>query len=115
LSRDKFTVVLTGPARADFADLFDWTIEKFGQRQADRYSEIVEAAIEALSSSVLPPGAKKRNDIGLGVHTLHVARRGRNARHVVVYRQEKPDQILVLRILHDSMDIAQHLPSNDDS
>jgi toxin ParE1/3/4 len=47
--------------------------------------------------------------------TLHVTRRGRKGRHVVLFRMEdmKNNVIEVLRILHDAMDFARHLPLPD--
>ncbi len=44
--------------------------------------------------------------------TLHVARRGRAGRHLVVYRiggTEDPSIIEVIRLLHDSMDLSRHV------
>ena len=45
--------------------------------------------------------------------TLHVARRGRTGRHLVVYRTGTPAVdppiVEVLRLLHDSMDLSRHI------
>ncbi len=54
-------------------------------------------------------GARQREDIGPGIRTLHVARKGRKGRHLVVFRVASPpnEQVIdVLRLLHDSMDLA---------
>jgi len=43
---------------------------------------------------------------------LHVAPQGRKGRHLMVFRtHEQGGVIEVLRILHDSMDLARHLDS----
>ena len=58
--------------------------------------------------------ARRREDIGLGIRTLHVARRGRKGPHLVVFRVAPPpnEQVIdVLRLLHDSMDLPRHLPA----
>ena len=62
------------------------------------------------------PGVKARPEIGKDLFTLHVARNGRRGRHIVLFRAE-PDpgrhRIDVLRILHDSMDLASHVPVDE--
>ena len=55
-----------------------------------------------------------REDIGLGISTFHVARHGRKGRHFVVFKVAPQQTIEVLRLLHDSMDLARHVsPGND--
>ena len=56
-------------------------------------------------------GSKPRDEIALGIRTLHVARHGRKGRHFVVFRVADEDVLDVLRLLHDSMDLARHLPA----
>lgn len=59
-------------------------------------------------------GANVREDIGPGIHTLHVARQGRKGRHFVVFRPAPEQTIEVLRLLHDSMDLARHMSADND-
>lgn len=50
------------------------------------------------------------------MYTLHVARQGRKGRHFMVFRVgRKPGREVIegLRLLHDSMDLQQHLPTDD--
>jgi hypothetical protein len=51
-------------------------------------------------------------DIGANLHTLHVGPRGR---HIILFRTAHMPggAIDVLRILHDAMDFARHLPVED--
>jgi toxin ParE1/3/4 len=51
-----------------------------------------------------------RDEIGAGIRTLHVARQGRKGRHFVAFSVTEGHIINVLRLLHDSMDLAKHLP-----
>jgi len=44
---------------------------------------------------------------------LHVARRGRRGRHFIVYRCIDGETIDVIRILHDSMELARHFSGED--
>jgi toxin ParE1/3/4 len=70
-------VRLAANAELDFSEIITWTIENFGERQADIYAEALTLAIEALHDGPQQLGAEARDDIGLGIRTLHVARRGR--------------------------------------
>ena len=102
-------VRLAARAELDFSEIITWTIENFGERQARTYVETLSLAIEALHDGPEQLGAKVRDDIGPGIRTLHVARQGRSGRHFVVFREAKDQYIDVLRLLHDSMDLARRL------
>ena len=75
---------LTKTAESDYQNIIVWTLRKFEDLQARIY-----------------------------VFTLHVARGGYSGRHFVLFRVG-PDQhkrhIEVLRLLHDAMDLTQHIP-----
>lgn len=105
-----WTVRLASQAEIDFADILTWTAQTFGEMQADTYAETLALAIEALNEGPNPPGAKARDDIEQGIRILHVARHGRNGRHFVVFREAQRQCIDVLRLLHDSMELARHIP-----
>lgn len=109
-------VRLTAQAEADVAGILEWTAGQFGDTQAHRYAETLTSAIEALSEGPDAPGAKLRNEIARGLMTLHVARKGHRGRHFLLFRVSREagrEVIDVLRVLHDAMDLAQHLPSLD--
>ena len=111
--RRRWAVRLASAAEADFAQIVRWTAGQFGPRQARIYARTLSLAIEALSAEgpeVL--GFLGRDDILAGVRSLHVARKGRKGRHLVVFRVQSVDEtpvIEVLRVLHDAMDLRQHL------
>lgn len=109
-----WTVRLSAQAEMDFADILAWTAENFGEFQADTYAETLTLAFEALYDGPDPLGAKARDDINPGLRSLHVARQGRSGRHFVLFRQAHDLCIDVLRLLHDSMDLARHLPPGND-
>ncbi|MGV0986390.1 MAG: type II toxin-antitoxin system RelE/ParE family toxin [Limnohabitans sp.] len=97
-------------AEHDLLDALVWTTDQFGALQADEYLETLTLALEALTDGPNIVGSKVRDDIGLGIRTLHVARLGRKGRHLVVFRMADGQSIDVIRLLHDSMDLAKHLP-----
>jgi len=69
-----------------------------------------------LRSGPETPGVKRRDEIGKDVCTLHIARDKRRGRHFILFRvrrEEQPPRIEVLRILHDAMDLARHLPGRE--
>ena len=70
--------------------------------------------IEALTDGPEVLGAKAREDIAPGICTLHVARQGRKGRYFVIFRQAKERTIDVLRLLHDSVDLARHISDGND-
>ena len=107
-------VRLADQAELDFLDITTWTAENFGARQADEYSETVMLAIEALTDGPEILGAKEREDIAPGICTLHVARQGRKGRHFVIFRKAEGRTIDVLRLLHDSMDLARRISDGND-
>jgi toxin ParE1/3/4 len=105
-----WAVRLAEKAEHDLLDALVWTTDQFGALQADDYLETLTLALEALTEGPNIVGSKVRDDIGLGIRTLHVARLGRKGRHLVVFRMADSQTIDVIRLLHDSMDLAKHLP-----
>jgi len=107
-------VRLAQQAERDLLGITLWTLESFSAQQAEIYAETLSLAIEALHDGPEVLGVTVRDDLGLGVRTLHVARQGRKGRHFVVFRAAPEQTIEVLRLLHDSMDLARHLPYAND-
>ena len=110
--RRRWTVRLTSAAVADFQRIVRWTAGQFGARQAQTYARTLSLAIEALTQGPETLGARARGDMAPGLRSLHVARGARKGRHVVLFRVRAVDQtevIEVLRVLHDAMDLPQHL------
>jgi toxin ParE1/3/4 len=105
-----WAVRLAEKAEHDLLDALVWTNDQFGALQADEYLETLTLALEALTDGPNIVGSKVREDIGLGIRTLHVARLGSFGRHLVVFRMADGQAIDVIRLLHDSMDLAKHLP-----
>ena len=107
-------VRLTDQAELDLLGISTWTAENFGPRQAEQYIETILKAIEALMDGPETLGTTAREELAPGIRSLHTARHGRKARHFVVFRVADDQVLEVLRLLHDSMDLARHLPKVDD-
>lgn len=111
-----WTVRLSAVAEADFRQILDWTAENFGSAQARTYADSLSAALQDLAAGPAIIGVKARPEIAADIKTLHVARQGRKGRHFVMFRVVSVDGqnfIDVLRLLHDSMDLKRHLPSDE--
>ena len=107
---------LTATAEADFRGILRWTEDRFGTMQAREYAQTLALAMAALTEEPALAGVKERADIRKGTYTLHVAREGRRGRHFVMFRVgagREPHSIEILRLLHDAMDLPQHLPGAD--
>lgn len=104
-----WSVRLTHQAERDVEAILAWTEERFGVLQAEAYMDVLALAVEALLAGPDVAGARKRDDILPGIRVLHVARHGKRGRHFLIFRESEDGQIDVLRVLHDSMDLARHL------
>ena len=103
-------------AQADLDDIFDWTTRRFGAAQAELYGLTLLTALDTLENGPRIIGVKKRDDIGRGMQTLHVALNGRRGRYFILFRaasEGKQDVIHVLRILHDAMDLPRHFADDE--
>ena len=106
----RWRIRLSTAAAVDFKGILLWTRTRFGEEQAVTYERALTETLGSLAEGPTAPGAKARFDIGPGVHTLHVSRIRRRARHVVLFRVVDEHRVEIIRILHDSMDLASHLP-----
>ena len=114
--KPRWTVRLTSSAERDFTQIVAYTAREFGARQAQTYLRTLSAALEAPSGGPAIAGVARRNDIGPGLMSMHVARLGRKGRHFVIFREQCGDDgpvIEVLRLLHDAMDLARQLPHDE--
>lgn len=111
-----WTTRLSAAARNDFDEIVDWTVDQFGSAQATAYAQALAALISELDAGPSQAGVKERPELGKGMFTLHIARRGRKGRHFVVFRIiDQREKILeVLRFLHDAMDLPRHLPASEE-
>ncbi len=108
----RWTVGLAQQARQDFSSILHWRTEHFGRRQARDYGATLRSALKALADGSGIIGCRFHEELGPGILSLHVARQGRKGRHFILLRANAETKTIeVLRILHDSMDLARHLDS----
>ena len=106
----RWKVGLAQQARQDFSSILHWTAEHLGRRQALDYDATLRGALMALADGPDIIGCRFREELGTGILSLHVARMGRKGRHIILlHANTETKTIEVLRILHDSMDLARHV------
>lgn len=99
----------TKAADRDFARILRDSEQKFGRAQAEIYQRTLRAAFDELEGGPEVLGSQSKAAVRPGLRTLHVARNNCSGRHMLVYAAQKHNVILVLRILHDAMDLARHI------
>ncbi len=106
----RWRIRLGDEAEKDFARILKHTKDKFGDRQFEIYRATLSDALAALEAGADVLGSVARDEILSNLRTLHVARKGRRGRHFIMYRAAAGQVIEVVRILHDAMDLARHIP-----
>ncbi len=82
-------------------DIGRFTAEKWGKRQRDKYLKQLEEAFRILARQ--PEIGREADDIKPGYKKFS------QGRHIIFYRAGTESKIVVIRILHNSMDVDQHL------
>lgn len=97
-------------ALRDIEDVLAWTREQFGDRKLAEYEELIRAALADVAANPDDPHARRRPEIHPDARTFHLARRGKRARHFLLYRVAADGHVDVGRLLHDAMELKRHLP-----
>lgn len=96
-------VRISALAERDIEHALEWTRRNFGERQHDRYCELIRDAI--LSVAERPDLARARPELHPDARTFHIARRGKPARHLLLLRVAPDGVVEIARFLHDGMDL----------
>ena len=92
--------ILSPAAQADLESIWDYTVTHWGETQAEDYTRKLREACEALSKGKLV--SRSAEDIRQGYRKVAVGS------HVMFFRPQS-GVLVVIRILHQSMDVARHL------
>jgi len=92
---------LTVAARKDIIEIGRFTTEKWGVRQRNKYLKQLDDAFHLFARQ--PEIGKPADDIKSGY------RRFSQGSHVIFYREGVDSKIVVVRILHSSMDVERNL------
>ena len=91
---------LSPAAQSDVAEIWDYTVEKWGPDQAEAYMRRIKMAVLAIATDSCL--GRSCNEIGSGYWKYLVGS------HVLFYKVGQ-DGIDVIRILHSQMDFERHL------
>lgn len=103
--------------RRDIQEVVAWSEDKFGASAADRYGLLIRQALRDVLEEPTGPGAKVRPDLAPHAYVYHLmfsrervaGERVKAPRHFVLYRY-MDEKVEFARLLHDSRDLARHLP-----
>jgi toxin ParE1/3/4 len=95
------TLEFTPAALSDLRSIREYTLEKWGPRQEQKYLESLWAKFESILAN--PEKWRGRDDLFPG---CQIASEGR---HVILFRLQART-LQIVRILHSSMDFEQHIP-----
>ena len=91
----------TNEAVKDLEEIWSYTKQKWSLEQADRYYNLFIDEIEFVSSN--PLHGRSIDYIEEGYRSTKVKS------HLAFYKQHKDDTILIIRILHQSMDCEKRM------
>ena len=86
-------------AAADLEEIAEYTIEHFGINQARRYRDGLKTCFDQLAGN--PTLGREAEQLVRGLHRFE------HQSHVVFYKSE-PENLLIVRVLHSSMDVPRH-------
>jgi toxin ParE1/3/4 len=92
---------LTHKAVEDLTSIWIYTDERWSEQQADSYYHLLTEACQSIAKN--PGIGKNYIEIGQDICGFHVGR------HLIFYRQIDSRQIVVVRILHERMDLKNRV------
>lgn len=110
---------LSPAAEQDLETILAWAHEQFGEDARLRYEALLVQAILDVAADSERPGCQDRPELAENAFTYHLAfsrdqvtarGRVRRPRHFLLCRTTSDGTLEVGRVLHDSMDLARHLP-----
>lgn len=113
---------LSALASEDILNILVRAEEQFGEIGRLRYEALLETALRDVAANPERVGSVARPEIGVVVRIYHIrhsrlrARTSKGTvkrpRHFFLYRAMGDDVVEIGRILHDVMDLEQHLPAD---
>lgn len=92
---------LTRKAVEDLSEIWDYTFENWSEHQADKYYRLLlENCQKIAENSYL---GKDYSGIIKGIMGF------RTGRHIIFYKKNENEEILILRFLHEQMDLKNRI------
>jgi toxin ParE1/3/4 len=93
---------LTNKAVEDLSDIWEYTVDTWSERQADDYYNMLIASFQKITENPQLFGLKYE-EIAEGLHGY------RANKHIIFYRILADEDILIIRILHQRMDLKHRI------
>lgn len=93
--------LLSNKAVEDISKIWDYTYETWSENQADKYYELLIETRKEIAKS--PTIGKNYDNIEKSILGFSVGK------HIIFYQEVKPREILVVRILHERMDLKNRI------
>jgi toxin ParE1/3/4 len=97
--------LLSREAEGDLVEIYDRSLDDWGEAQADKYLDGLYAAFASLS--VRPLAGRIRPEIGIDI-------RSRLCGSHVIFYMIQPKRVDILRILHQARDLGPAFGEHDD-
>jgi toxin ParE1/3/4 len=105
-------------ARLDVAEILATSAELWGLDARRRYTIALATAMRKVAAEPKGPTTRERSDLLRGIRSFHIryarsteaSERVNRPVHILYYRVIGPGLIEIVRVLHDRMDPARHLP-----
>ena len=117
-------VILAPAAEEDITAILGWSAETFGDAASRRYAALIVRAIMDLAEQPTRAGVHERPEISVRLCSYHLAHsrvrirpveeRVASPRHFVMFRIRDDGGLEIVRILHDSMDLARYMPHEEE-
>lgn len=86
----------------DLTSIWNYTFRTWSERQADEYYNMLVSACRRITSSTFRL-SKSYSDIAENLYGF------RAGHHLIFYTQLPDGDVLIVRILHEKMDVMRHL------
>lgn len=94
-------VILRQKAIDDLNNIWNYTFEKWSEKQADKYYATIKMTCNGIAEN---PNIGKEYD-GITKNLLGL----KSGRHIIFYQQISGDTIEIIRILHERMDLKYRI------
>jgi toxin ParE1/3/4 len=111
-------------AASEIEQLLTHSAATFGPAARRRYEQLIAVALNEIRRDPMLPGSAARDDLRAGLRAFHLsharakARRGGRTvlrpRHFIIYRVPDEKAVDIIRVLHDAMDLSDHIAAVDD-
>ena len=104
-------LILTDAAKTDIRKILRTTLAQFGPLQVPKYRVLIADARKRIRDN--PELGHHRPDLPPEGRAFHISQRGKPASHIFLYFvDEVASTVVVVRVLHDAMDMPRHWPKN---